>query len=186
MQNIKNFRKVEPTTEQIMSYASQDNGDLLFLSSEDGQDWYECQTLFADGTIKIMYDAQGVIRSMVTEPVPQRGNVLPVSMFWPVDCSVAEVNALPEACDISGAWRYTDSGEIVRHHDFDLKLAEKILLSRLNEADSMISPLERAVKHGIETNDERAVLEAWERYSVLLSRVDTSTAPDIDWPPIPA
>jgi len=185
MQNIKNFRKVEPTVEQMMRYASQENGELLFLSSQDGHDWYECQTLFADHTIKIMYDAQGIIRSMVTEPVPQRGNVFPVSMFWPVDCSVAEVNAIPEGCDISGAWRYTDSGEIVRHHDFDLKLAEKELLNRQSQADGVISPLARAVKYGMATDDEKTTLEAWERYSVLLSRVDTSAAPDVVWPEVP-
>lgn len=185
MLNIKNFREVEPTTEQMMRYENQGNGELLFLSSEDGQDWYECQALFADNTIKIMYDAQGIIRSMVTEPVPQRGNVLPVSMFWPVDCSVAEVNAIPEGCDISGAWRYTDSGEIVRHHDFDLKLAEKVLLNRQNQADTVISPLARAVKYGMATDEEKTTLEAWERYSVLLSRVVTSAAPDVVWPELP-
>ena len=133
-----------------------------------------------------MYDAQGIIRSMVTEPVPQRGNELPVSMFWPVDCSVAEVNAIPDGCDISGAWRYTDTGDIVRHHDFDLKLAGKELLKRQNEADNFISPLARAVKYGMATDEEKATLEAWERYSVLLSRVDISSTPDIDWPPLPA
>lgn len=186
MQNIKNFRKVEPTVEQMMRYASQENGELLFLRSQDGHDWYECQALFADDTIKIMYDAQGIIRSMVAEPVPQRGNVLPVSMFWPVDCSVAEVSAIPDGCDISGAWRYTDAGEIIRHHDFDLKLAEKTLLSRQNQADSVISPLERAVKYGMATDKEKTTLEAWERYSVLLSRVDTSAAPDVVWPELPA
>lgn len=185
MQNIKNFRRVEPTAEQMMRYENQGNDEILFLSSEDGYDWYECQSLFADDTIKIMYDTQGVIRSMVTKPVPQRGNVLPVSMFWPVDCSVAEVNAIPEGCDISGAWRYTDSGEIVRHHDFDLKRAEKELLNRQNQADRVISLLERAVKYGLATDDEREALESWERYSVLLSRFDVSTISDIVWPERP-
>ncbi|HAL6907736.1 TPA: tail fiber assembly protein, partial [Escherichia coli] len=27
--------------------------------------------------------------------------------------------------------------------------------------------------------------EAWKKYRVLLNRVDTSTAPDIEWPEIP-
>ncbi|OKT75363.1 phage tail protein, partial [Escherichia coli] len=26
------------------------------------------------------------------------------------------------------------------------------------------------------------MLEAWKKYRVLLNRVDTSTAPDIEWP----
>ncbi|KIE64605.1 tail fiber assembly protein [Escherichia coli] len=29
------------------------------------------------------------------------------------------------------------------------------------------------------------MLEAWKKYRVLLNRVDTSTAPDIEWPEIP-
>ncbi|EKH7557214.1 tail fiber assembly protein, partial [Escherichia coli] len=28
--------------------------------------------------------------------------------------------------------------------------------------------------------------EAWNKYRVLLNRVDTSTAPDIEWPTSPA
>ncbi|MEQ5456473.1 tail fiber assembly protein, partial [Escherichia coli] len=29
------------------------------------------------------------------------------------------------------------------------------------------------------------VVEAWKKYRVLLNRVDTSTAPDIEWPTNP-
>ncbi|NAG96242.1 hypothetical protein GUC37_25905, partial [Escherichia coli] len=29
------------------------------------------------------------------------------------------------------------------------------------------------------------LLEAWKKYRVLLNRVDTSTAPDIEWPTNP-
>ena len=103
-------------------------------------------------------------------------------------CELADhlpAHCVAEGCDISGAWRYTDSGEIVRHHDFDLKLAEKELLNRQSQADGVISPLARAVKYGMATDDERAALEAWERYSVLLSRVDTSAAPGVVWPEMP-
>ncbi|EMG9853476.1 tail fiber assembly protein, partial [Escherichia coli] len=30
------------------------------------------------------------------------------------------------------------------------------------------------------------LLEAWKKYRVLLNRIDTSTAPDIEWPEIPS
>ncbi|EQA0898358.1 phage tail assembly protein T [Escherichia coli] len=30
-----------------------------------------------------------------------------------------------------------------------------------------------------------SLLEAWKKYRVLLNRVDTSTAPDIEWPALP-
>ncbi|EEY8750154.1 tail fiber assembly protein [Escherichia coli] len=37
----------------------------------------------------------------------------------------------------------------------------------------------------IATEEEKALLAAWKTYRVLLNRVDTSTAPDIEWPAIP-
>lgn len=48
--------------------------------------------------------------------------------------------------------------------------AEKSRL--MADAESVILPLERAVKHGIATSDELVRLELWELYSVELSRVD--------------
>lgn len=53
-------------------------------------------------------------------------------------------------------------------------------------ADAAIAPLSRAVKLKMATDEEVGKLDAWERYSVLLNRVDTSTAPDIEWPPAPS
>ncbi|NPF56150.1 tail fiber assembly protein, partial [Escherichia coli] len=37
----------------------------------------------------------------------------------------------------------------------------------------------------IATEEETLLLEAWKKYRVLLNRVDTSTAPDIEWPTNP-
>ena len=56
----------------------------------------------------------------------------------------------------------------------------------LREADDIIRPLERAVKHGMATDEEKVRLEEWEKYSVLLGRVDIKNTPDITWPKRPA
>lgn len=53
----------------------------------------------------------------------------------------------------------------------------------LEEAETVIAPLARAVKRNIATDEEIKQLEAWELYSVLVSRVDTSNP---DWPVKPA
>lgn len=53
------------------------------------------------------------------------------------------------------------------------------------DAEAAIKPLERAKQLGIATESELAQLNEWMRYSVELMRVDTSTAPDIDWPTPP-
>ncbi|EJR7187300.1 tail fiber assembly protein, partial [Salmonella enterica] len=50
------------------------------------------------------------------------------------------------------------------------------------EAESVIAPLARAVKLKMATDEEIKRLEAWELYSVLVSRVDTSKP---DWPDVP-
>ncbi|EEW0788181.1 tail fiber assembly protein [Escherichia albertii] len=60
--------------------------------------------------------------------------------------------------------------------------AERQKSKLLAEAESFILPLERAVKLGMATDAEREMLESWERYSVLLSRVDTANP---EWPQKP-
>ncbi|WP_162265234.1 tail fiber assembly protein, partial [Salmonella enterica] len=61
--------------------------------------------------------------------------------------------------------------------------AEVKKLKLLEEAETVITPLARAVKRGIATDEDQKRLEAWEEYSVLVNRVDTSKP---DWPERPA
>ncbi|QZY66466.1 tail fiber assembly protein [Providencia rettgeri] len=60
--------------------------------------------------------------------------------------------------------------------------AEQQKQSFLAEANSAIAPLQDAVDLGMTTDEEKAKLTSWKTYRVLLNRVDTSLAPDIDWP----
>lgn len=53
---------------------------------------------------------------------------------------------------------------------------------RLEEAEQSILMLERKVRLGMATDDEIELLRLWEIYSVKVSDIDTSTAPDIEWP----
>lgn len=57
---------------------------------------------------------------------------------------------------------------------------------RLNAANTTIAPLQDAVDLGMATDKEKESLEDWKKYRVLLNRVDTSTAPDIEWPVEPS
>lgn len=52
-------------------------------------------------------------------------------------------------------------------------------------ADEAISWRQDAVDTGIATRDEKAALDAWKKFRVLLMRIDTSTAPEIEWPEVP-
>lgn len=50
------------------------------------------------------------------------------------------------------------------------------------EAEDIIAPLSRAVKLGVATEEESALLLQWEMYTVLLMRVDLSKP---EWPQVP-
>jgi len=56
---------------------------------------------------------------------------------------------------------------------------------RLQQATETINPLQDAVELEMATDEEKAELTAWRKYRILLTRVDASTAPDINWPQAP-
>ena len=69
---------------------------------------------------------------------------------------------------------------------FPIREAEETKNSLMQVASEHISPLQDAVDLEIATEEEKSFLASWKRYRVLLNRVDTSIAPDIEWPVIPA
>ncbi|MFT8211163.1 MAG: tail fiber assembly protein [Symbiopectobacterium sp.] len=66
-----------------------------------------------------------------------------------------------------------------------VQAAEQQKARLLISANAAISPLVDAVDLGIATDEEQLSLAAWKTYRVMLNRIDISTAPDIDWPPVP-
>ncbi len=68
---------------------------------------------------------------------------------------------------------------------FRIREAEETKNSLMQVASEHIAPLQDAVDLEIATEEETLLLEAWKKYRVLLNRVDTSTAPDIEWPEEP-
>lgn len=71
-------------------------------------------------------------------------------------------------------------------HQAEVSSAIELLTELMREANAKIAPLNDAVELGIQTDEEVMQLTAWKKYRVALSRIDTSTAPDIAWPEIPA
>ncbi|MCL8095074.1 tail fiber assembly protein [Enterobacter hormaechei] len=63
--------------------------------------------------------------------------------------------------------------------------AESKKLRLMQMANAEIAPLQDAVDLGIATTKETVALTEWKKYRVLLNRVDTSKAPDINWPEPP-
>lgn len=70
-------------------------------------------------------------------------------------------------------------------HDELVSQAESHKEQLAQSAEQSIRPLERAKQLGIATSEELSSLSDWERYSVFLMRVDTSLAPNIEWPQKP-
>lgn len=185
---IKNFRKVEsplnrqPTEEEIEIGA-------FYLVSDDGQDWYECQELFSDDTVKIAYDSAGLIWQIVAEPIPQRGNVYAVSMLWPVDMSVAEiaVEDFPQDCQPDGTWQYTN-GKVEKSAVSYMTMAETERNKLLSEASEITADWMTDLQLGIISDEDKAALILWRTYIKSVKELDLSAVTDeesyngIVWP----
>lgn len=63
--------------------------------------------------------------------------------------------------------------------------AEQEKVQRLAEAEQHISMLERKVRLNMATDEEKELLKQWEIYSITVSNIDTSNAPDINFPAKP-
>jgi hypothetical protein len=179
MMDVKCFKIGSPKTPEQLKLSNQHNA--LFLFSEDGTEWYSSQRGFSHDTIKIAYDDKGIIRSIAVNK--------DVSTLWPVGLSVAEVadTTANRRADISGKWVF-DGEKIDKRIYTEEEQQEQARIeqrTRIAAAAKMVAPLQDAVDLGIANDAEKVSLENWKRYRVMLNRLDISTAPAINWPPVP-
>lgn len=66
-----------------------------------------------------------------------------------------------------------------------IEMAEVEKAKLIAIATVAINPLQDAADLEIATDEEAASLKAWKTYRVMVNRVDTSKAPNIDWPKAP-
>ncbi|WP_214055411.1 tail fiber assembly protein [Photorhabdus caribbeanensis] len=66
-----------------------------------------------------------------------------------------------------------------------IKQAEQQRVILRQHANEAMTLLQYAIETEMASDTEKALLLAWKKYVVLLSRVDTSMASDIEWPQIP-
>jgi hypothetical protein len=187
MKNVKNFKIYTPSKEKIHNLGLSDLNSISFLISDDGQDWYECQKLFSADKVKVMYDSNMIIVSVVGQSIPDNDYGCDISMLFPNNASVAEVEDLPAGFTINGEWQYRD-GIIVPRKYSNAELSENAERKKdvlISECSIDIMPLQDAVDLNIATEAEIAKLANWKKYRVELSRIDTNLAPDIDWPTPP-
>ncbi|EKP2622522.1 tail fiber assembly protein, partial [Escherichia coli] len=108
------------------------------------------------------------------------------STLNPAGLSVVEVADITanRRADDSGQWMYLDGQVRKREYSSEEvnRQTEQRKATLLSEADTIIRLLERSVRLSMATEEERTRLSAWERYSVLLSRVDSANP---EWPQKP-
>ena len=156
---------------------------VVYLQSEDGLDWYALRESLVDSdALKIAFQADGIIRQQTYD----------VQGMFPENLSVAVVNKksvpkdFPENAD--GQWIFNGkkiTPRVIPESEL-IAQAEETRAQLMAEANQKITPLQDALDVGIATDEELTQLKAWKTYRVLLNRVDTSTAPDVDWPVAPS
>ncbi|EBQ9692103.1 TPA: tail fiber assembly protein [Salmonella enterica subsp. diarizonae serovar 53:z10:z35] len=175
MMHLKNIVAGNPKTPD--QYQLTKKFGVVWLFDEDGKNWYEEQKKFSANSLKIAYDKNNIIVDINKN----------VSAINPEGCSVVELPDITanRRADVSGRWMF--NGEQVSKRVYSpeelRQQAEAKKVKLLEEAETVITPLARAVKRGIATDEEQKRLEVWEEYSVLVNRVDTSNP---DWPERPA
>jgi hypothetical protein len=165
MNNLGTFKRYNPESPEIQG--------ATYVKNADDTDWYT-----------IAWDKERIAGNIYAG-TDGRGDIVCVtddgSALFPVDMTVWEIPA-DEASDniLTEGYRakIIDGVYIVNH----MLIAEGTKRRLLAEAERVIKPLERAVKYNMATDQEKADLEAWEKYSVLLMRIDPEKVPDIDWP----
>ena len=105
---------------------------------------------------------------------------------------ISELGPLPENVtwlSPEGEFQKWDGTTWVKDTDAEkqsqVREAEETKNSLMKAANDHITPLQDAVDLEIATEEEVSMLTAWKKYRVALHRVDTSTAPNIDWPEFP-
>ncbi|EDV1006671.1 tail fiber assembly protein [Salmonella enterica subsp. enterica] len=174
MMHLKNIVAGNPKTPD--QYQLTKKFGVVWLFDEDGKNWYEEQKKFSADSLKIAYDKNNIIVDINKD----------VSAINPEGCSVVELPDITanRRADVSGRWMF--NGEQVSKRIYSpeelRQQAEVKKLKLLEEAENVIRPLLRAVKLRSATDEEIKQLDAWELYSVMVNRVNTTNP---DWPNVP-
>lgn len=102
------------------------------------------------------------------------------SLVW------VDITALTEQPDVN--YLYSDgvfTAPVIEAEDA-VFLASSRLAAEMDDANRTMTPLQDAVDIDMATDEETLRLAEWKKYRVMLSRIDVTAAPDINWPEKPA
>ena len=178
---LTNFKIYTPEDKDRLEL--QESLNVLFLKSQEGVDWYECQELFKNDKLKIVFDKQsGRISSVAKD----------VSGLWPINACVADIedDSISTLEGFKGKIFDIRTGKI---KDRVVTRAELIsdatskISSLQNEVSQLMAPLQAAKELDMMTDEEAAYLKELQRYLVYLSRVTSQEGypTNIEWPVLP-
>lgn len=176
MMNLKNFKLYTPDDPERAYLVEM---GMAFYIDDAGNDWHNIQSKYQPDTLKIAYYPDGRVDSFSYD----------VTAITPRDLSVGEIasDKIPAGFFEGGKWVF--DGKVISayqpSHEELIVSAEATKSKLMDAANRAIAPLQDAVDLDMATDDEIVQLTAWKQYRVLLNRVDTSTAPDLNWPPVP-
>lgn len=153
--------------------------DVAYFKDETGKDLYKSLPDFTKKFSLAVEHDTGIIFSISDD-----ASKLP----WARNgTTIVDVDALPKGCDILGGWVF-DGEKVVPRVYTQAELRQQAASQKANlltAAYEAMRPLEIAVRLGMATDEEKARLEAWEQYIVLVSRITPDDAPNISWPDKP-
>ncbi|MBH2948239.1 tail fiber assembly protein [Serratia marcescens] len=173
MKHLKNLKRYTPE-EPALGMA------VAYLCDDDGNDWYEQQKGFSANTVKIAYDSEGIIWAVSRD----------VSMLWPVNLSVAELTARNTPSDLSDAGEWVFDGKKITRRAYTqaecVAQAEAKKKNLLTDANSKTQAWQTQLMLGMISDDDKESLIKWMSYVQKVQSIDTSGAPNITWPALPA
>ena len=165
LQHYKNF---------VISRQEQDselNDLVIYHVDEEGRDWYELQETFRTDTIKIGYNAQGVVCTVSQN----------VYALCPTGLSIAEVESLPDNFVLEyGAYEYLNGNVVPRipsSAEVDVAADER-RKQLMSDISVELATLEDIAADGTGTEQELNRLAALKQYRIALMRLDINQT----WP----
>lgn len=145
----------------------------LYFQDIHGRDWYET---LRDWEGAIAVDAAGIVIACETD-------VTLMGMMEGRNVYEVDPENIPD--NVIGNYTFQD-GIFTDIRPDAAELAEQKRKELLDEAKIAMASLQDASDLGIETDEERELLNEWKKYRVSLNRITISDAAKIVWPEPPA
>ena len=139
---------------------------------------------------KNVKDNQAIIHNgqQWTYPKDLRGTII-YSTETGAEITMQEVGEIPDGYTTSKPTSEFDSWDgkkwqldVSKQHQYEVNQASVKKNQLITDATAQISYLQDAVESEIASEQETQLLAEWKKYRVLVNRIDTEQAPNIDWP----